>query len=181
MVCRACGRIIVNENANFCEYCGTSVDGRGGDTIFGGADAQQEYRFGSAGPDRRENAGYGGREGSAERQQSYPGAGGLVGVLSGTAGLAEAEPSMSFVHWIVIMLLPYIPMVGSIAYLVLLSVWAFGRTASTTRKNWARANLLMMAIGLILMLTMLPSLMEMISDGDISSVLNSLLNGRTPQ
>ena len=102
-------------------------------------------------------------------------------MLSGTAGLAEAEPSMSFVHWIVIMLLPYIPMVGSIAYLVLLSVWAFGRTASTTRKNWARANLLMMAIGLILMLTMLPSLMEMISDGDISSVLNSLLNGRTPQ
>ena len=26
MICRACGRVIVNEQANFCEYCGTRVN-----------------------------------------------------------------------------------------------------------------------------------------------------------
>lgn len=88
---------------------------------------------------------------------------------------------MSFVHWIVILLLPYIPLIGSFAYLVLQLVWAFGRTASTTRKNWARANLLMMAIGLILMFTMFPSMLQMISEGDFSGVMESLRSGRAPQ
>ena len=26
MVCRACGRTIANEDANFCEYCGTATN-----------------------------------------------------------------------------------------------------------------------------------------------------------
>ncbi len=179
MICRACGRIISNESANFCEYCGTSVDGRDGSQASGGVDAQHDYRFGSAGPYGRE--GTGGSYNGGQRQQAYPDSGGLTGVLSGTAGLAESEPSMSFVHWIVILLLPYIPLIGSFVYAVLQLVWAFGRTASTTRKNWARANLLMMAIGLILMFTMFPSMMQMISEGDFSGVMESLLNGRAPQ
>ncbi len=180
MICRACGRIISNESANFCEYCGTSVDGRDGSQASGGADAQYDYRFGSAGQYGREGTG-GGSYNGGQRQQAYPDSGGLTGVLSGTAGLAEAEPSMSFVHWIVILLLPYIPLIGSFAYLVLQLVWAFGRTASTTRKNWARANLLMMAIGLILMFTMFPSMLQMISEGDFSGVMESLRSGRAPQ
>ncbi len=180
MICRACGRIISNESANFCEYCGTSVDGRDGSQASGGVDAQHDYRFGSAGPYGREGTG-GSSYNGGQRQQAYPDSGGLTGVLSGTAGLAESEPSMSFVHWIVILLLPYIPLIGSFVYAVLQLVWAFGRTASTTRKNWARANLLMMAIGLILMFTMFPSMMQMISEGDFSGVMESLLNGRAPQ
>ena len=180
MICRACGRIISNESANFCEYCGTSVDGRDGSLASGGVDAQHDYRFGSAGPYGREGTG-GSSYNGGQRQQAYPDSGGLTGVLSGTAGLAESEPSMSFVHWIVILLLPYIPLIGSFVYAVLQLVWAFGRTASTTRKNWARANLLMMAIGLILMFTMFPSMMQMISEGDFSGVMESLLNGRAPQ
>ncbi len=180
MICRACGRIISNESANFCEYCGTSVDGRDGSQASGGVDAQHDYRFGSAGPYGREGTG-GSSYNGGQRQQAYPDSGGLTGVLSGTAGLAESEPSMSFVHWIVILLLPYIPLIGSFVYAVLQLVWAFGRTASTTRKNWARANLLMIAIGLILMFTMFPSMMQMISEGDFSGVMESLLNGRAPQ
>ena len=82
---------------------------------------------------------------------------------------------MSFVHWIVILLLPYIPMIGSFAYIVLLLVWAFGKTATTTRKNWARASLLLLLIGMILMVTMMPSLFAMLSEGDVSGVLDSLL------
>lgn len=156
------------------------MDGRDGSQASGGVDAQHDYRFGSAGPYGREGTG-GSSYNGGQRQQAYPDSGGLTGVLSGTAGLAESEPSMSFVHWIVILLLPYIPLIGSFVYAVLQLVWAFGRTASTTRKNWARANLLMMAIGLILMFTMFPSMMQMISEGDFSGVMESLLNGRAPQ
>ena len=126
MICRACGRIISNESANFCEYCGTSVDGRDGSQASGGVDAQHDYRFGSAGPYGREGTG-GSSYNGGQRQQAYPDSGGLTGVLSGTAGLAESEPSMSFVHWIVILLLPYIPLIGSFVYAVLQLVWAFGR------------------------------------------------------
>lgn len=170
MVCRACGRIIANENANFCEYCGTSVDGRDGKMNFDRAQEgwqDQRYRSGQQG-------GYGGGYGD-----SYGGYGehrtttadGLVGILSGTAGTAEAEPSMSFVHWFAVLVLPYIPFIGGFAYLILLFVWSFGRTASTTRKNWARASLVVMVITLILVASMLPSIMQILSEGGMESLL----------
>ncbi len=189
MVCRACGRIIANEKANFCEYCGTSVDGReegysGGSQSYsnnqsydkgqkyGSGDGYNNQGYSRGDGFHYENPNYNGSNSSA---QSIQGGTGLIDILGGTAGTAEAEPSMSFVHWIVILLLPYIPMIGSFAYIVLLLVWAFGKTATTTRKNWARASLLLLLIGMILMVAMMPSLFAMLSEGDVSGVLDSLL------
>lgn len=185
MVCRACGRIIANEKANFCEYCGTSVDGReegysGGSQSYSNSQSyDKSQKYGSN--DGYNNQGYSRNDGSNYGNQGYSGTQsiqggtGLIDILGGTAGTAQAEPSMSFVHWIVILLLPYIPMIGSFAYIVLLLVWAFGKTATTTRKNWARASLLLLFIGMILMFTMMPSLFAMLSEGDVSGVLDSLL------
>ena len=84
---------------------------------------------------------------------------GLSGILSGTAGLAEAENSVGFLHWLVIMLLPFLPVIGMFAYLAVLIIWAFGHTASTTRKNWARATLLVIAISFFMIMYMFQSVL----------------------
>ena len=70
-----------------------------------------------------------------------------------------------------ILLLPYIPVIGTFAYIILLFVWSFGKTASTTRKNWARATLVMLVVGIVFMSYMLGG---MLSDGSLMEMLNGL-------
>ena len=57
---------------------------------------------------------------------------------------------MSVLQWIGLPLLNAIPLVGSIIYLVLMFKWAFGSTNNLTLKNYARANLLMMLLVIVL-------------------------------
>lgn len=177
MVCKVCGRAIANENANFCEYCGADLNGRGGNIGAGGYSGQaNDGRYGGA--YGANNSNYGGyaqnsyNNGSQGQGTVYSGQdNSLTGILTGTAGAAQAENSMTFLHWIVILLLPYIPIIGTFAYVILLFVWAFGRTASTTRKNWARATLVMLVVGIFFMSYMLGG---MISDGSLAEMLNGL-------
>lgn len=185
MVCRACGRIIVNEQANFCEYCGTPVDeARGGMNYAQGSTFRQENygnrgdaygaesgRYGNMnGANDYGNAGanpYGGYEKAGEPEAPQ----GIIGTLLGTAGGPEKEGSMSTLHWIVIMLLPYIPMIGTFAYIVVLLVWAFGKTATKTRRSWARATLIVLVIVFMMVFYMLGG---MASDGTLAELMNSL-------
>lgn len=185
MVCRTCGRIIANENANFCEYCGTATnESREGGMDYRGYGGDEEenatYRESSG----QAEGGYGFGQGTYKRSAYGPASGygrgtvgdpGLAGILNGTAGLAEAENSMSFLHWIVIMLLPFLPMIGMFAYLAVLLIWAFGRTASKTRKNWARATLVITAVSFFMMIYMLQSMLG--SEG-MAELMNSMLGGR---
>lgn len=174
MVCRACGRTIANENANFCEYCGTATDaGREGGMDYGGSAAEAAgnaaYRrpFGQAGDS------YGaGSAGGAAYGNRTAGDPGLAGILNGTAGLAEAENSIGFLHWIVVMLLPMVPMIGMFAYLALLLIWAFGHTASKTRKNWARATLIVTVLSFFMAAYMLEAMLG--SEG-MAELMNSVL------
>lgn len=50
--------------------------------------------------------------------------------------------TMSVTDWLINLVLVAIPLVG----IVLLFVWAFGNDGNITRKNWAKANLLLAAI-----------------------------------
>jgi len=50
--------------------------------------------------------------------------------------------TMSVTDWLINLVLAAIPLVG----LILLFVWAFGNDRNITRKNWAKANLLLAAI-----------------------------------
>lgn len=196
MICKVCGREIKNEEAHFCEYCGTSVDGRDAGYQAAGYTGTRDQSagngFGSDRPDAYRAAGnnrpngYGtgdssgagqagmyGRmnAGAAAGQPAAQQTGGLTGILLGTAGTAQAEPSMSFLHWMVILLLPYIPMLGGFIYLILMLIWAFGKTASRTRKNWARASLLITLISAVIMTY---SLGNMAADGSLAELLNGL-------
>lgn len=157
MICRACGRVIANENANFCEYCGTAVDEHR-------QSMEQIYFEKNRETNNRE-------ENRIEPETGTPG---LIGILNGTAGTAKSEGSMSFLHWLVVLLLPYIPMIGGIAYLVLLFVWAFGSTASGTRKSWARATLVTLIIGIVMLGSMLSSLL---GEAGIAELMNSMYGG----
>lgn len=176
MVCRTCGRVIANENANFCEYCGTATNAnREGGMAYG------SYAGENANSSYRENQSYRAGEDFSYSGNSAYGAGykkgssgdpGLVGILNGTAGTAEAENSMSFSHWIVVMLLPLIPMIGMFAYLAVLLIWAFGRTATKTRKNWARATLLITLVSLMMLMYMFQSILN--SPG-MTELMNSMM------
>ncbi|MBR1573108.1 MAG: hypothetical protein IJ655_10230 [Lachnospiraceae bacterium] len=63
-----------------------------------------------------------------------------------TTPVSQPSQPSSMGQWFVTILLTLIPVVG----LVMLFVWAFGNTADESKKNWAKANLIWMLIGIVL-------------------------------
>ncbi len=59
----------------------------------------------------------------------------------------NAEP-MSVKDWIITLLITYIPLVG----LIMLLVWAFDSSTHPNKKNFAKASLVWMLIGIVLAL-----------------------------
>ena len=84
------------------------------------------------------------------------------GTAVGTAAYREVQPQQT-VHageqkpervstWLFlgIMCLPFVPFVGSIAYLVFLFYWAFAPSIEDSRKSFARATLIYTGISLVI-------------------------------
>jgi hypothetical protein len=59
-------------------------------------------------------------------------------------GQQENGPVMSMKDWIITLLISYIPLVG----LIMLIVWAFDANTNPNKKNWAKASLIWMLIGI---------------------------------
>jgi uncharacterized protein YqhQ len=139
MICQACGRNTENENANYCEYCGTSYRESKG-VIY-------EKDFVK----------------SNEVQENV---------------IKDEEKSTSFKNWLGSMLLPFIPVVGFIIYIVMLFVWAFSSETPKSKKNWARASLVVGVIGIIFIVYFLvSSTMDLINSGfDFNSYINEINN-----
>lgn len=135
MVCKACGRTTENENANFCEYCGTS--------------------FRDVMPLKQEADSISGRFMEEEKQ-------------------VQNDKPISFGNWMGTMLLPLIPIVGIFIYLIMMFVWAFGSDTPTSKKNWARASLLVSVIFIILFIFMFAStMMDIMNSGmNINDYMN---------
>jgi hypothetical protein len=55
----------------------------------------------------------------------------------------HSEP-MSMKDWVITLLISYIPLVG----LIMLIVWAFDSNTNVNKKNWAKASLIWMLIGI---------------------------------
>ena len=64
----------------------------------------------------------------------------------------QAAPKMpiSVGGWIGRSLIPCIPLVGGIIYLIMLFVWSGDQTKEDTFRNWAKAQLIVMAIVIVL-------------------------------
>lgn len=69
--------------------------------------------------------------------------------------MSNDEEHVSVLHWIGIFCLNVIPCVGPIVYLIMMFVWAFGSTPKKSLKNFARAQLILSAIALGIMIIMI--------------------------
>ena len=64
----------------------------------------------------------------------------------------SSKESISVGGWIGRSLIPCIPLVGSIVYLIMLFIWSGDQTKEDTFRNWAKAQLIVMAIVLVLVI-----------------------------
>jgi uncharacterized membrane protein YvbJ len=62
---------------------------------------------------------------------------------------AASQP-VSVGGWIGRMLIPFIPLVGGIVYLIMLFIWSGDNTKEETFRNWAKAQLIVMAVVVVL-------------------------------
>ena len=76
------------------------------------------------------------------------------------------EKPISFLNWLgsmslllALMFIPF-PFVGMITFMVVLCVWAFGKKTSISKKNWARASLIIVGIVFILLVAITISIMN---------------------
>ena len=58
----------------------------------------------------------------------------------------EVEPVITLGEWVLTILITCIPCVN----IIMLLVWAFGSSAPKTKSNWAKAQLIFVAIGVVL-------------------------------
>jgi hypothetical protein len=65
-------------------------------------------------------------------------------------GNAQPKTPITVGGWIGRYLIPCIPFVGGIIYLVMLFIWSGDSTKEETFRNWAKAQLIMTAIGFVL-------------------------------
>lgn len=134
MECNVCGKYIENENANFCENCGNS---------FRENFKEQSYQNNTNPYGNQSN-----NNPYAYEQKGYN--------KSGYQQNDKREQPVSFKSWLFTLSLPIlllfipIPMVGPIAYIVILFVWAFGNNTNPNKKNWARANLVVSLVVFVL-------------------------------
>ncbi len=66
---------------------------------------------------------------------------------------------MSLGDWMLTIFITAIPVVG----LVMLFVWAFGKGENESKKNWAKANLIWMAIAIVLFFIFIGSILSSLS------------------
>lgn len=62
------------------------------------------------------------------------------------------EEHVSAMEWIGIICLNIIPVIGSLVYIVLLFVWAFGNTRKRSLKTFAQAQLIIIGIAVVLLI-----------------------------
>lgn len=171
MICKVCGRNIANEEANFCEYCGASfrpgTDNKITQDVLTNV-TSNVYAQSNNGPQGNPN------EGAAKSvQQPFSSVPYMTNMNYSKDAKARTskvpDKTMSFGDWMLSYVLLCIPYVG----MVLLFVWAFGAATPPTKKNWARAMLVIMMILVVLMFGVFSSLGgSMLTDP--TSVLNSL-------
>jgi hypothetical protein len=107
--------------------------------------------------------------------QQGQGSQGMTGRVNASKGFFgtlfdSSERPMSLGNWLVIYLLPLIPMIGMVLFLVVLFSWGFGSNVAQTKKNWARATMIFVLV-MILMLSVIISSGYL---GDPNAVLESL-------
>lgn len=141
MKCEVCGRQIQNEEANFCEYCGSSFREQKQGS-FHTPPRSQGLPFQNGPANSPMN-------GPVNMQGNNPNMTGF-GMPGGPFTPQQAERPTSFLSWLGTYGLLLIPVAGWLAFIILLFIWSFSDTTSAAKKNWARATLIFAGIMLVI-------------------------------
>lgn len=100
----------------------------------------------------------------------------IEGLVKEYNEVEEGDKPISFRNWVGTLLLPIIPIVGPIIYLVMMLVWAFGSDTNQSKKNWARASLVVGCIFIVLfILLIVNSFTQLINSGfDMNSYMEQM-------
>jgi len=123
MKCNTCGRNSQNEEANFCDYCGSSFkehtvnveSATPRDKIFGGNIGQEPEMAMNPAPSYMNNT-------------------------------STAEKQMAFTDWLVMYGVLLVPILN----VVMLFIWAFDQNAPKVKKDWAKATLIFIGVAVII-------------------------------
>jgi len=141
----------MNEEANFCEYCGSS---------FREHMHQQPVQM----PPHD--------QGNPYNMAPVPPNMAPDGMMYNNPGMAPSEKPTSFLDWLGTYGIMLIPCVGWLVFIVMLFVWGFGNNASTSKKNWARATLIFVGVLLLLVIIYLAMVMPLYMD-----IYQQMMNG----
>ena len=149
MVCNSCGRNILNESANFCEYCGASF--REGNVH------ESEHTY---------NYSYQNGPGNASAQVPPP-------LPMHIAGINKNENPVTFKNWLGTFMIRFIPFVGSLVLFVMLIIWSTGNNVSESKKNWAKAQLVYKLITFVIFILFLFYIISVLtSDPEFMDIWN---------
>jgi hypothetical protein len=132
MKCNTCGRGLLNEEANFCEYCGASFREHTHTIVENTLGEQRQSEV----------------AGLMQAPITAQLPNGVTGL--NTAAATGKDRPISFVNWLGTYALLFIPFVGFLIFIIMLFVWSFDGKASESKKNWARVNLIITLIVIIL-------------------------------
>lgn len=145
MKCNICGREIQNEEANFCEYCGSSFREHK-QTSFNMPQKEQGFPSGN---NLNSN--------SMSMQQGNPTPFGnpapFGNPMFGAPRTAQEEKPISFLNWLISYGLIFIPIVGGLIFFIMLVVWSFNSNTPAGKRNWARATLIVYVLAIIILIS----------------------------
>ena len=135
MKCENCGRNIPNEEANFCEYCGSSF-------------REQRQAPNHISPKEQEN--------QRDNRMQYANMnmyGSAPSQVIAPTTVGQEKPG-SFLSWLGLYGLLFIPFVGWILFLIIVFLWAFGNNTTVSKKNWARATLVFIGVLVVIFIVL---------------------------
>ncbi len=136
--CRSCGSTL-EEGAQFCRVCGAAQDGYNAPAP---QPAPTPYQAPYAAP-------YAQPAPAPQPAPSYY-----------AAPAQQGAPPLGVGEYILMMIVSGIPFIG----FIMLLVWAFGSQTNPNKKNWARAILILMLIGIVLSIILSSTLVTVFRD-----------------
>ena len=135
MRCNVCGRQTMNEAANFCDYCGSSL--------------REQNTSSNDSPQFGQGSSFPQNEPASEiihNQNDW---------IPQAAEREQPEKPVSFLDWLGTYGIRFIPVVGWLIFLIMLFIWAFSKDTPQSKKNWARVKLIYTGIALVVIIIFL--------------------------
>ena len=74
-------------------------------------------------------------------------------MVASSAAAPETKTPPTLISWICMLILPLIPIVGTIGYIVCVCLKCFGKNEDKTVRSWARASLVVILVRIIITAT----------------------------